>query len=160
MSKISFQQIPLISAICTELSRQHPGLAVNTRQYNALIKAANQIIVAMEQQSVPATPGMGIDAWFNCDDVGTSSLFMASVLSHREVPKYGHPHDADDFGRCVMLLLAAPELADSFPELAIQSPEWRVIVENWNEWVTCFGSDGFYEVLQGAYQAARLQGAN
>lgn len=155
MSKVNLQQIPLISAICSELNRQSPGISVNPRQYNALVKAANEIIATMEVAPVPATPDMGISAWFECDDVGASSKYMACVLDHRPIPAYAHPHDADDFERCVKLLAAAPELRNSFRALARKSPEWRAIVENWDSWVMLRDTDGFYEVLHEGYKSAR-----
>ena len=158
MSKIHIQQIPLINGICTELDRQHPGIAVNPRTYNVLIKAANDIVAAVGTLPIPATPGMGLDAWLKSDDVGASSLFMACVLGECGIPEYAIPHDADDFDRCVKLLEAVPELISKLPQMAQQSSSWAVLVGRWNEFTELYKREGFYEVLHEAYSTAHEKG--
>lgn len=43
-----------------------------------------------------------------------------------------HPHDPDDFNRCLLLLQQVPEIREYFPSIAELSPQWSAIIENWN----------------------------
>jgi hypothetical protein len=73
--------------------------------------------------------------------------------------KYGHPHDGDDFGRCVRLLDAAPELRANLDSIKSFSPEWNALVTHWDEFEALYrsGGEGFYQRLQDAYEKARVK---
>jgi hypothetical protein len=125
-------QIELISAIFTELDRQDVKSLV-PRQTNAIIRCVNEIIREIEIEPVSATPGMGLTAWLNSDDVGLSSRYMAAVLSGRFFAENHYPRDADDFGRCVRLLDAVPGFRDRLPEMHEHGAEWSRLVRYWNK---------------------------
>lgn len=125
-------QIDLITAINAELDRQGVS-AVNARQANAIIAAANDIIRELERQHKPATPGMGLEAWLRCDETGASSEYLAGVLSGKFHRPAAYPHDPADFGRCVKMLEAAPELNKKLYRLNKRGPHWRALWLHWDE---------------------------
>lgn len=122
-------QIELICAICKHLDKQGVKSLV-PRQYNAVIEAANLICDAIAREPVPASHGMGLAAWLASDDTGASSLYLASVLGGF-VKQYAHPHDADDFGRCMRLLEAVPEFDLPLVEMRGKSPQWDALLDSW-----------------------------
>ena len=122
-------QIELIATITKFLDKQGVKTMV-PRQFNAIITAADSIIDEIEKPVVMASPGMGLNAWLNSDDTGISSKWMAAVLSGRTSP-YGHPHDVDDFCRCMRLIEAVPEYANRLDELRGQSKEWDALLDRW-----------------------------
>ncbi len=123
-------QIDLISAISTCLEK-HGVKELVPRQFNAIINAANEIIAECERKPVMTSDGMGLMRWLASDDVGLSSRYMASVLDGGFVAEYAHPHDADDFGRCVRLLVAVPELRGRLDEMWSKSDEWSRLIACW-----------------------------
>lgn len=133
-------QIALIAAITSHLDKRHQIKHANQRQMNAIIKAATDICLELDKPHRPAVPGMGIVAWMCSDDVGLSSLYMLKILSGG---RYGHasnitgakhwPCDADDFGRCLGLLKAAPELRDNMQLLAETCQQWRNLISLWTQ---------------------------
>lgn len=128
-------QIQLINAMCQAISEQgNPTLL--PRQINAVIQAANDILAELRNPERVAKPGAGLAAWLNSDRTGLSSLWMAKTLAgYRSGPpaKYAYPHDPDDFGRCLGLLDACPELRERLPEMAATGPEWAALVAHWDE---------------------------
>ena len=122
-------QIELIATITKFLDKQGVKTMV-PRQFNAIVTAVNSIIDEIEKPVVMASPGMGLNAWLNSDDTGISSMWMAAVLRSRTSP-YGHPHDVDDFARCMRLLEAVPEYANRLDELRGQSKEWDALLDRW-----------------------------
>lgn len=143
------EQPPLPSQITlvAHIAKAFGNRLVNTRQFNAIITAANNILAEFERPSVPATPDMGLTRWLASDDTGLSSLYMASILSDRyrlwlvaapkdfptrnklETPHY--PRDADDFGRCYRLLKAVPELRSNSMRLATCPAPWPELHREW-----------------------------
>lgn len=62
---------------------------------------------------------MGIIAWLESDDTGSSSLYMASVLSGKPGSYSNHyPRDPADFGRCMRLIKAVPSLKADIGKMA------------------------------------------
>lgn len=55
-------------------------------------------------------------------------LGMPNLLTHA-----GHPYDPSDLLRCRLLLEAVPAMKSEFPRMASLSPEWKRLVENWQE---------------------------
>jgi len=124
-------QVELIAAIAKHLDSK--GVKdVLPRQMNAIIKAADGIIRELERPFRQADEGAGLDSWLASDDTGLSSVFMASVLGGFSRP-YAHPYDPGDFGRCVRLLSAVPEFRPRIADMASASPEWKRLVESWDE---------------------------
>ena len=128
---MSINQINLVSAIVKELEKQK--FTPSILHFNAIIKAANDIISECERVPVMATEGMGLSAWLRCDDTGMSSCFMASVLDGTFSRPYAHPLDLDDFGRCSRLLKAVPEFRNRLTKMSLKSPQWSKLVERWTE---------------------------
>jgi hypothetical protein len=141
MSTIS--QIQLVSAICRHLDRQGVGMA-NARQLDAVVAAADLIVAAFAEPQKRAPAGMGLAAWLASDDTGLSSRVMARRLAPLaglavRIPQAAradsaaHPHDPGDFGRCLRLLEAVPELRPHLPAMAGVSPIWAALVGAWGE---------------------------
>lgn len=137
MSQVS--QVKIVGAILKALGKT---ATINQRQMNAVIAAADGVVAAMAQEHAPATPGMGLAAWVASDDTGESSLYMAGVLGpyvgFGKASNLGHhgnayPRDPSDFGRCVRLLDAAPELRQYLDRLegVEHGPAWNAIAREW-----------------------------
>ncbi|HHP5494145.1 hypothetical protein ACTG16_23515 [Aeromonas sp. 23P] len=125
----------LMAAINKEINNQIPNLTANARLMNCVIQAANEITAEFAKDSVMATDGMGLAAWLESDDTGLSSKYMACVLSGQFCSEYAYPRDPDDFGRCVRLLKAVPELAPKLIQMQGRGAMWDAVVENWDRWV-------------------------
>lgn len=138
-------QIALARAI-TKCLGKHGYDGANTRQYNVILRASAEIVLAMQSPTVLTTPGMGLDAWLKSDDTGASSLFMAAVLfpaqvsnAHDHQTEKRHPYDPADFGRCHRFLQAVPEAAGRLGEVrAAGGPVWERLIDNWRELATLF----------------------
>lgn len=138
-----FSQAELVGGIVGWLD-EHGIKSMSPRQLNAVVAASDGIIAAIDQSDVLATNGMGLLAWLRSDDTGQSSLYMARELavaaglpSHHEriLSPDPWPHDPSDFGRCVRLLDAAPELRPHIGLLKDKrhGPVWNAIAERWSE---------------------------
>ncbi|MFV4834695.1 hypothetical protein ACNJNY_00415 [Citrobacter freundii] len=158
-------QINLISAITNELSRQHPGIAVDHR-FNKIIEAANIIVAEFGRPYVPASSNMGLEAWLNSDETGSSSLYMAWILSGggfghwwgRRQPEPNYPRDPDDFGRCLKMVEAVPEFKGIIYKMNDYGPEWMAVARHWDSWEKLYReNDGrdLYDLMQSAFKAAR-----
>jgi hypothetical protein len=75
--------------------------------------------------------------WLSNGDTGISSLTIWSVMTGRPVRQsYFYPdvpQDPDDFGRCYRLLAVMPSWRERLPEVAAKYPEWRPLVDAWDE---------------------------
>lgn len=169
---MNVSQIDLISGIIKLLDRQ--GVKVmNARQTNAVIAAANTVVNALAIEHRPATPGMGLTAWLESDDTGMSSRYMACALAtltglqqavyvsnDGTIPS---PRDPDDFGRCVRLLDAVPELREHIPALKDgHGPAWAGLVAAWDELEALYREElpsgkapRLYERMRGIEEGAR-----
>lgn len=152
---VRIDQMALISAISNALTKQHKKLTVNPRQYNAVIAAANLVVEAFAKPDVKATPGMGLMAWLESDDVGVSSRYMAHVLAMKGcAPEFGYPHDPDDLGRCIRLVQAVPEIRRKIKLMAEHGKQWAAVAANWDRWEAMYedpNDDGtalFKEMLE------------
>lgn len=73
-----------------------------------------------------------IARWLGHGKVGASSKCMAlTALGAVPMHRY-HPADPSDLMRCILLLDAAPEVRDAFPVIREISPQWAVIIDNWD----------------------------
>ncbi|CAM0059399.1 hypothetical protein VPHK233G2_0051 [Vibrio phage K233 g2] len=75
--------------------------------------------------------------WFAHGRVGSSSKFMATYITIGAGDK-SHPHDPDDLNRCLLLLIAVPELRDHMYKLRSVSKQWEQLVDNWDSLESCF----------------------
>lgn len=136
-------QIDLITAIFRELIKQGFGEA-NPRQFGAVVKAADEIVAEFGRPHEAPKAVSGLDAWLDGDDTGASSKALARYLAplagihtHVRLSPYSngeeHPCDPGDFGRCLRLLEAAPELRPHLKEMASVSPVWARLVGAWEE---------------------------
>lgn len=146
MPSHSVSQIDLIAHIAKFLDKKHGIKTLLHREINTVIRCATEIVNELAEPERPVIPGMGLDAWLRCDHTGVSSKFMASVLSDRFTREPGYPHDPDDLGRCLGLLDACPELRAKLSRMADHGPEWKSLVENWDELESLF----FYERPSGS----------
>jgi len=131
---MQLSQIDLISVISTEIEKQIPGIPAEPRYMNAIIKAATLVCDEFKKPLVKASEGMGLSAWLASDDVGSSSRYMASVLSGQFSAPNHYPLDGADLGRCIRLLVAVPELASQLHEMKACSPQWSAVIDNWDKW--------------------------
>lgn len=107
-------------------------LPLSERISAIITQAANDIMAEMGRPG--ATPNSGLDEWYNSNDTGLSSRFMAYILSgNNRRAEYAHPHDPADFGRCLRLLEAAPELRERLHMMAECTAVWERYVQHWEE---------------------------
>jgi hypothetical protein len=137
-------QIELIADIVSAIGRQ--GMEnMNIRQYNTVIRVADELIREMTRETVAATPGMGLYRWLESDDTGMSSRYMAYRLwgdEHRmEAFPFAEPADPADFGRCHRLAIAVPGTALRLRKIADASPMWGEIAARFNELSIAYESD-------------------
>ncbi|EKO3439509.1 hypothetical protein NTE19_003401 [Vibrio fluvialis] len=153
------EQTALVFAINAELTRQHPGMLASSSIFNAVIRAANDVVAECAREPVKAVKGMSIPQWFGCDDTGLSSKFMAYILGDCQISlpfqDYSFPYDCDDFGRCVRMV----EATGSEKLVYLMLPtgkEWRYIATHWETMVELYhgtkdeDSEALYEMLQRA----------
>lgn len=133
MTSVQLDQMSLVVAIMNEVAEQVPDFEALPRQYNAIIDAANNIVREFGRGEIASSPNSGIAAWRRTDHVGASSDFMAAKLGNAGIRDYAHPHDPSDFGRCLTLLEAAPELREKLPQMAQESKQWAALVAHWSE---------------------------
>jgi len=138
---MKINQPALVTAITKHIAKTAPNSTLNQHRLNVIITAANQICEAFERKPIPAVPRMGLEAWWACDDVGMSSLYMAWLLSGKSPTNcpiqypivYAVPRDLGDFGRCYKLLRAAPELntTEGWERLKGVSKAWERLAKHW-----------------------------
>lgn len=152
---IQINQISLIAAITKEIDRQYPGTGAETRYFNAIIQAATNICQEFAKPIVKASEGMGLTAWLASDDTGASSKYMASMLTGEFQADYAYPRDPADFGRCLRLIEAVPELESKIRDMSQHGKEWSVVAAHWHEWVAAH-RDGnykrFYRLMKLCYE--------
>jgi hypothetical protein len=98
---------------------------------------------------------MQVIKWLANGKTGQSSETMAFWLAFnvKKADSFGfaYPHDGGDLGRCLQLLVAAPELRKLVPNMAELSPEWAALAARWDDLteVTTRGHDAVYQLLKG-----------
>jgi hypothetical protein len=100
--------------------------------------------------------------WFACGRVGSSSKFMATYLTIGSGDK-SHPHDPDDLNRCLLLLVAVPELRGHMYKLRGVSKQWEQLVDNWDSLESCFINEAGLDWCKGrrasiTYKAMKQMG--
>ncbi|QUM78752.1 hypothetical protein HWV00_20995 (plasmid) [Moritella sp. 24] len=134
-------QLKLSTSIMSELSRQVPNMPVDSEIFNACIKAADLVVAECARERVEVMPGMSISQWFDCDDTGASSRYMACKMdagkTRLPLEGYEYPHDSDDFGRCLRMVRACG-FEDKVTLLYNAGPEWQRIVNRWGRLVNLY----------------------
>ncbi len=143
----------LSTAIMAELTLQSPNAAAKAQVMNACIRAANMIADECTRSAVKALPGMTVQQWFECDEVGSSSKYMALKMdggtTRLPFVGYEYPRDADDFGRCLGLVRACG-FEDRVKVMHATGAEWAAITVAWDRLVALYESDNisiFHEYL-------------
>lgn len=128
-------QIRIVSAILLEIEKQTNNCPMIERQIKAVIDAENLVVAEFAVDEITVEDGAGLEAWLASDKTGMSSRYMACILAQGDAPdsEYAHPHDAADFGRCVGLLDAVPELRARILEMQVCSEEWFCLVVHWEQ---------------------------
>lgn len=111
--------------------------------------------------------------WFLGGRVCESSKCMAAIASGAPAPMFkAYPLDPDDFNRCLLLLKAAPEVRNAFPEIANLSPVWLGLILNWDaiegqfleeaglDWCKAISAPKTYKMIQDIREAADKQYAD
>lgn len=146
---IYIDQMSLVNAINQELSRQCPDMPFCPSIFNTAIKAANLVVEECAREPVKVREGMSISEWFECDDTGTSSKYMAYVIdggtTRLPIQGYSYPHDADDFGRCLRMVRALGFEKKVFLMLTT-GHEWREIASHWEELVAHYDNENWEEL--------------
>ena len=74
--------------------------------------------------------------WLCSGEIGSSSKQMAMWIAFGKKTDRGfgidHPHDPDDFDRCLKYLKRVPEARADLYRLADLSPVWKALFENWD----------------------------
>ena len=52
-----------------------------------------------------------------------------------------HPCDPADFNRCLLLVETVPAVRDAFGDIAKLSPQWKAIIDHWDELRDLFVSE-------------------
>lgn len=87
------------------------------------------------------TQANAIIRWLANGQRGASSETMAfcALGVEQDRPYWSdHPRDPADFNRCLLLVCVAPEVRKSFSELAKLSPQWRAVIDHWDELESMF----------------------
>lgn len=175
---INVSQMTLVCGLMAHIVKHHgKKISLHSRQMNSLITAANLIVEEFGKPIVKASPGMGMAAWLASDDTGLSSLAMVNHITKsgfwagvrldgaialaRENWK-SHPSDPEDFGRCLRLLEAVPELVEHLPLMSSLSPTWAAYVARWDEMVALYKEEyptgsapKLYDLMQSIQEEVR-----
>lgn len=88
--------------------------------------------------------------WALTGKTGASSKCMAAHLTGNECDG-SYPHDGGDFGRCVALLEAVPELRPMLPKMSEVNRYWAALVPEWAKIEALAGDyDKQYKAIQAA----------
>ena len=83
-----------------------------------------------------------ITTWLCLGETGLSSKCMARAALGRDAEDRSgcvdHPRDPADLNRCIKLVKAAPEVREALPKIAKLSPEWKAVIDNWDDLVAMF----------------------
>jgi hypothetical protein len=144
-------QMSLVTAITSELSKQNPELRMDSALFNKVIEAANLVCDECARERVYAVTPMTPDEWLKSDDVGESSKYMLTVLANLGLPAPNGPtpRDAEDLGRCIRMMKACG-LSDQIDKMKEMGEKWARIANWWgqlNEWY----ADEKWETIYGYF---------
>ena len=85
--------------------------------------------------------------WLASGERGMSSEALFSRLTGIAMkrPRFDHPWDVYDFGRCVMMLDACPSLAPHVADAADLSRTWAALISEWDGLVSMYRMDDSWE---------------
>jgi hypothetical protein len=87
--------------------------------------------------------------WALTGETGASSKCLAAHLTGNECDG-NYPHDGGDFGKCIGLLNAVPELRPLLPKMAEVNRYWAALVPEWNRIEALSGDyEKQYKAIQG-----------
>ncbi len=79
-------------------------------------------------------------AWFGGRDTGMSSKAIASHMTTGNCDG-SYPHDPDDLGRCLRLLVLFPHWKPRLPEMGHYSDVWAKYAARWAEMEACMAEE-------------------
>lgn len=78
--------------------------------------------------------------WFLYGDCGLSSETMVNVSVGKEYKNH-YPCDPSDFYRCLKLVKEIPEIKNYFDKISQVSPQWKIVIDNWDKLEETFLSE-------------------
>jgi hypothetical protein len=92
--------------------------------------------------------------WIINGKTGESSITIFAVMVGVKCENHypGHPYDSGDFGRCSDLLRLIPEWRERLPEVSALYPEWRGLVEHWDELEALYQAEKEADRCPGLYE--------
>lgn len=84
-----------------------------------------------------------LKSWLFSTDTGSSSRFMACVLSGWSIPlpSNDYPRDPSDLGRCIRLIESVPEFKGCIHKMNAHGSEWQQVVLHWEQWSELYKTD-------------------
>jgi hypothetical protein len=87
--------------------------------------------------------------WLINGEFGISSKTIAASVLRLNYKRADIPYDKDDFGRCYKLVKFADIPLSELKILAERHPDWKLIVENWEQLIYRYENDmPFYDYLK------------
>ncbi|MCT9827422.1 hypothetical protein [Pseudomonas veronii] len=80
-------------------------------------------------------------SWLLSDDTGASSTSICAHMLGEPCEGYA-PSDCSDLGRCLRLLDLVPEWAPRLHEMATYGPDWKGLLEQWDQIVHLYHNEG------------------
>lgn len=81
----------------------------------------------------PSSIAARIEKLRSAGKMGASACAIAHHIGGYGSAEISPPHDADDFARCEMLLMAVPEFEAQFERMGEVSPYWAALVPRWSD---------------------------
>lgn len=87
-----------------------------------------------------------IGEWLISGQTGCSSTYMAGIMLGADTEtksRWGasYPHDPSDFGRCLRLIEAVPEIKEHLHLMKECGEVWSKLVDNWDEMTRLYQRD-------------------
>lgn len=86
-----------------------------------------------EPTPLAVATGSPVLDWLANGRVGSSSKTMAMIALGSAPKHIDYPYDPDDLNRCLLLIKAAPEVREAFPNIAASSKVWAALIARWDE---------------------------
>jgi hypothetical protein len=112
------QPVSITTAMMEQFSKDHENCAPTWKEPEAIPEQT------IEQRA---------NWWIARGETGSSSKTMWRYFMDGYRIDPSHPYDPDDFKRCYKLLEAVPEWKSRVHELAVLSPQWQKLSENWDK---------------------------
>lgn len=113
------------------------NFAIGQRDLFAELRQRLEMGALIAQRQETPLLSLAATMWLASGARGTSSNTMFTVLTGVDAlgdSRPSHPHDPDDFDRCLALLHDVPELRAKLPLMATtKSRAWIALVVNWDQ---------------------------